>query len=202
VLRKLRFALWGLVAAAVIAAGGLAAWSLRTPQAPETTATLAGAPLGGAFTLTDHEGQTATEAVFRGLPSVTFFGFTHCPDVCPTTLMEMAGWAEALGGDANRLRFIFVTVDPERDTPEVMRDYAAAFSPRIVGITGEPAAVQAMLRDYKIFSRRVPLEDGDYTMEHTASVILQDAEGNFVGTIDASESRETAIAKLRRLVDG
>ena len=134
-----------------------------------------------------------TEALFRDKPSAMFFGFTHCPDVCPTTLMEMGGWIEALGADADKLRFVFVTVDPERDTPEVMNDYVTAFSDRIVGVTGEPEEVHAMVKDYKIFSRKVPLEGGDYTMDHTASMILLDANGSFVGTI----ARERGRARRR-----
>jgi protein SCO1/2 len=162
----------------------------------------AGAPLGGSFTLVDHRGEPVNEAIFRGKPSVTLFGFTHCPDVCPTGLMQMSRWAEELGPDADKLRFVFVTVDPERDTVEAMRDYVSAFSDRIVGITGAPDAVHEMVKDYKIYSRKAPLDGGDYTMDHTASMILQDADGNFVGTIDAAESSETGLAKLERLVAG
>ena len=151
----------------------------------------------------DQRGEPVTEAIFRGKPSVTLFGFTHCPDVCPTGLMEMANWAEELGPDADKLRFVFVTVDPERDTPQALRRLRRAPSrDRIVGITGEPDAVHAMVKDYKIYSRKVPLDGGDYTMDHTASMILQDANGNFVGTIDTAESHETGLAKLKRLVAG
>ena len=136
------------------------------------------------------------------MPSAVFFGFTHCPDVCPTTLMETAGWIEALGADAAKMRFVFVTVDPERDTPEVMNDYIAAFSDKIIGVTGDPEKVHAMVKDYKIVSRKVPLEGGDYTMDHTASVLLLDANGSFVGTIARDEAPDAAIGKLRRLVAG
>jgi protein SCO1/2 len=130
------------------------------------------------------------------------FGFTHCPDVCPTGLMEMSRWAEELGDKADELRFIFVTVDPERDTQQVMNDYVTAFSERIIGVTGDAEDVHAMVKDYKIYSRKVAIEGGDYTMDHTASMILQDAQGNFAGTIDRSEAPEAALAKLNRLVAG
>jgi protein SCO1 len=200
-MRNLRIALWAAVAVAAIVFFALLSGVIG-PRAANSPAMQAGAPLGGAFTLTDEEGQPITEAVLRGQPSVLFFGFTHCPDVCPTTLSDMTSWIDELGADADRMRFVFVTVDPERDTPEILRDYLSAFSERIVGITGEPEKVQAMVRDHKIVSRKVPLEDGGYTMDHTASVLLLDPAGSFVGTIARDESREAALAKLRRLATG
>jgi protein SCO1/2 len=196
-----RLTLWIAVAIALFALGAIAVsgYSLRGGG---NTAFQPGAPLGGEFSLIDQRGEPITEAIFRERPSVTLFGFTHCPDVCPTGLMEMAKWAEELGPDADKLSFVFVTVDPERDKPQVLSDYIAAFSPRIVGITGEPDAVNAMTKDYKIYSRKVPLDGGDYSMDHTASMILQDANGNFAGTIATGESHETGLAKLKRLVAG
>lgn len=198
---KVRLILWIAVAVALFALGAIAVsgFSLRGTS---NTAFQPGAPLGGEFSLIDQRGEPVTEAIFREKPSVTLFGFTHCPDVCPTGLMEMAKWAEELGPDADKLSFVFVTVDPERDKPNVLGDYIAAFSPRIVGITGEPDAVNAMTKDYKIYSRKVPLEGSDYSMDHTASMILQDANGNFAGTISTGESHETGLAKLKQLVAG
>ena len=197
-----RLALWAAVAVALVVLGAASVGLLPFgPKSPDSAAS-PGAPLGGAFALVDHNGAPVTEAIFREKPSITLFGFTHCPDICPTGLMEMTRWAEALGDDADGLRFLFVTVDPERDTPETLSIYVSAFSERIIGITGEPDDVMAMTRDYKIFSRKVPLEGGDYTMDHTASMILHDADGNFVGTIDTAESHETGLEKLRRLVAG
>ena len=199
----LRLFLWIMVAVALFGFGALAVsgYSLRSDGIAGARP-LPGAPLGGPFELIDTQGKPVTEAIFRDKPSVTLFGYTHCPDVCPTGLMQMASWAEDLGAEADKLRFVFVTVDPERDTQQVVGDYVTAFSDRIVGITGDPEAVHAMTKDYKIYSRRVPLEKGDYTMDHTASMILQDAEGNFVGTIDNKEAAEVGLAKLRRLVAG
>lgn len=200
---KFRIGLWIAVALAlaVLGAATVGLLPIGGNQSP-TSAAAPGAPLGGPFSLVDHNGAPVTEAIFRDKPSITLFGFTHCPDICPTGLMDMTRWAEELGDDADKLRFIFVTVDPERDTPEIMSDYVSVFSEHIIGITGDPEDVMAMTRDYKIFSRKVPLEDDDYTMDHTASKILHDAEGNFVGTIDAAEPHETGLGKLRRLVAG
>jgi protein SCO1 len=196
-----RLILWIAVAVALFGLGAIAVsgYSLRPGS---ETAFQPGAPLGGEFSLIDQRGEPVTEAIFRGKPSVTLFGFTHCPDVCPTGLMEMAKWAEELGPDAEKLSFVFVTVDPERDKPQVLSDYIEAFSPRIVGITGDPNAVNAMTKDYKIYSRRVPIDGGDYVMDHTASMILQDADGNFAGTIATGEAHETGLAKLKKLVAG
>ena len=201
----IRLTLWIAVAVALFVLGVLSVTGLpsgRGGLAGSGTERAAGAPLGGDFNLVNHRGEPVSQAIFRGKPSVTLFGFTQCPDVCPTGLLQMPLWAEELGDDADKLRFIFVTVDPERDTIEVMNDYATAFSERIVGVTGAPDDVHATVKDYKIYSRKVPLDGGDYTMDHTASMILHDADGNFVGTIDNAESSETGLAKLKRLVAG
>lgn len=155
---------------------------------------------GAPFELTDHRGEPITQAAFIGHPSALFFGFTHCPDVCPTTLFEMESWFETLGDEGKELRAYFVTVDPERDTPEIMETYLGNFSESITGITGDPEEVAEMIKNFRIFARKVELEDGDYTMDHTASVILLNRDGGFFGTIAHQENPDTAIAKLRRLI--
>ena len=158
-----------------------------------------GEPYGAPFALVDHNGAPITEAAFRGQPSAVFFGFTHCPEVCPTTLFELDGWLKKLGDDGKNLRAYFVSVDPERDTAEVMNSYVSNVSDRITGITGEPDKVHAMAKSFGIYSKKVDTGDGDYTMDHTASVLLLNARGDFAGTIAYGESPETAIAKLKRL---
>lgn len=157
---------------------------------------------GDPFTLVDQSGQEITEAALRGAPSAVFFGFTHCPEICPTTLYELDGWLEALGDEGKNLRVWFVTVDPARDTPEIMDAYVSNVSERIRGITGEPDKVEAMARSFGIYFKRVELEDGDYTMDHTASVLLLNRYGDFAGTIAYGENSDTAIAKLKRLAAG
>jgi protein SCO1/2 len=154
---------------------------------------------GAPFSLIDQKGEPITEAAFRGQPSAVFFGFTHCPEVCPTTLFEMDGWLNTLGDEGKDVRAYFVTVDPERDTAEVMNNYVSNVSARITGITGEPDKVLAMAKSFGIFWRKVDLEGGDYTMDHTASVILLDGQGDFAGTIAYQENPDTALAKLKRL---
>ncbi|MDG4894058.1 SCO family protein [Mesorhizobium sp. WSM4976] len=161
-----------------------------------------GEPFGAPFTLVDQKGAPITEAAFRGHPSIVFFGFTHCPEVCPTTLFELAGWLKTMGDSGKNLNAYFVTVDPERDTPETMNAYVSNFSDRITGITGDPDKVHAMAKAFGIYWKKVDTGDGDYTMDHTASVLLLNAKGDFAGTIAYGESPDTAVAKLRRLAAG
>lgn len=155
--------------------------------------------IGGPFSMLDDRGNLVTEADLLGRPTVMFFGFTFCPEVCPTTLNELSVLAAKLGPDADRLNFVFVSVDWERDGPEQLRDYLSAFDGRIRGLTGSREQVQAMADTYRVFYRRVPTEDGGYTMDHTALVYLMDAGGGFVGTLDYHEAGDIALAKLRRL---
>lgn len=160
---------------------------------------VSGEPYGGAFTLVDGKGQEVTEHAFRGQPSAVFFGFTHCPEVCPTTLFELDGWLKQMGEDGEDIRAFFVTVDPERDTPEVMAQYVANVSDRITPLTGSPKAVAAMLKSFNIYAKKVPVEGGDYTMDHTASVLLLKPSGDLFGTIAYGENPDNALAKLQRL---
>lgn len=158
-----------------------------------------GRAFGAPFTLVDQKGAAITEAAFRGQPSAVFFGFTHCPEVCPTTLVELDGWLKQLGDDGKNIRAYFVSIDPERDTPELMNNYVSNVSDRIIGITGDPAKIQAMAKSFGIYSKKVPTEGGDYTMDHTASVLLLNSKGDFFGTIAYEENPEAALAKLKRL---
>lgn len=162
----------------------------------------AGEAYGAPFTLVDQDGAEITEAAFRGTPSAVFFGFTHCPEVCPTTLFELDGWLKQLGDEGKDINAFFVTVDPERDTPEVIGSYVTNVSDRITGISGEPEKVLAMVKSFGIYWKKVDLENGDYTMDHTASVMLLDRAGDFAGTIAYGENPETAVAKLKRLAAG
>jgi protein SCO1/2 len=157
---------------------------------------------GAPFTLVDQNGAEITEAAFHGHPTALFFGFTNCPEICPTTLFEMDGWLKQVGDEGKDIRAYFVSIDPERDTPEVLKNYVGGISQRIVGITGEPAKVAEMSKAFGIYSKKVPLDTGGYTMDHTASVLLLDARGEFAGTIAYGESADTAIAKLKNLAAG
>jgi protein SCO1/2 len=158
-------------------------------------------PYGVAFNLIDQDGQPITEAAFRGHPTAIYFGFTHCPEICPTTLYEMNGWFEALGDEGKDIKGYFITIDPERDTPELLGSYVSGVTDRVRGITGDPEAVREMARGFNIYFKRIDTGDGDddYTMDHTASVILLDSEGRFRKTIAFGEDSESAIQKLRDL---
>jgi len=158
-----------------------------------------GAPYGAPFALVDQKGAQVTEAAFRAQPSAVFFGFTHCPEVCPTTLFELDGWLKQLGLEGKPIKAYFVSIDPERDTPPVLDAYVSNVSDRITGITGSPDKVAAMAKAYGIYFKKVPLDGGDYTMDHTASVLLLDKGGSFAGTIAYGENADTALAKLKRL---
>lgn len=160
---------------------------------------MAGLKIGKSFNLIDHNSNPITEAALTGKPSAVFFGFTHCPEVCPTSLYELSGWLEELGEEGQDINAFFFSVDPERDKPEVMKSYVENFSDRIIGVTGDPSEMTSLAKAWHVYWNKVPLDDGDYTMDHTASIFLVDAEGNFKGTIAFRESSETAIQKLRNL---
>ena len=160
---------------------------------------LASATVGGPFSLTDQNGNTVTEAALKGHPSALFFGYTYCPDVCPTTLSDLTVWMGKLGADADKLKVYFITVDPERDTQDEMASYLQAFDPRIIGLTGPRPAIDKILKEYRVYSRKVG-DGANYTMDHTATVYLLDKNANFVGTLDYQESDETAFKKLKNLV--
>jgi len=153
--------------------------------------------IGGPFQLTSHLGETVTEKSLQGRPSVIFFGFTHCPDVCPTALFEMSEVLRALGPDAKRVNAYFVSVDPERDTVAVMKDYLASFDPNLRGLTGDPAAVTKMISAYRVYAKKVPQDNGEYTMDHTALVYLMDRAGRFVKPIDLKRKPEEVAAELK-----
>lgn len=154
--------------------------------------------VGGPFRLTDHNGRAITDQDMKGRPFLVFFGFTHCPDICPTTLFDVSEILRSLGKDGDRMRALFVTVDPERDTPEKLKDYLSSFDPRLVGVTGDEASVKAMEKAYRVYSRKVPLSAGGYTMDHTAIVYLMDKDGRFVAPFNIKRKPDEAAADLRR----
>lgn len=196
-LKFVRYVAWvGIVVAGL----GLSYLLLAPKDEPLLSGLNAPVKFGAPFMLTDHFGDPITEKAFEGRPMAIFFGFTNCPEVCPTTLFEMAGWIEALGEEGKDLQAFFVSIDPERDTPEMMRDYVSSFTDRITGITGDVAETEKLLKAWHIYAQKVPLEDGDYTMDHTASVFLVKANGEFKGTISYGEPSETAIGKLKLLI--
>jgi protein SCO1 len=156
------------------------------------------AAIGGPFQLTDQTGQTVTDQNLKGKPTLIFFGFTHCPDVCPTSLFEISEVLKAMGKDADRVNALFVSVDPERDTASAMKDYLSSFDPHLKGLTGNPEAVAKVLSAYRVYSKKVPLKDGDYTMDHTALVYLLDRDGRFVSPFNLKRTPAEAATDLKR----
>ncbi len=154
------------------------------------------AAIGGPFQLTDQSGATVTEKNLQGRPTLIFFGFTHCPDVCPTSLFEMSEVLRAMGKDADRVNAYFVSVDPERDTDAAMKEYLSSFDPHLKGLTGDPEAVGKVLTAYRVYAKKVPLKDGDYTMDHTALIYLMDRDGKFVAPFNLKRKPEEAAADL------
>jgi len=156
------------------------------------------AAVGGPFHLEDQNGSPVTDETMKGRPFLVFFGYTHCPDVCPTTLFEISEVLRKLGPNADRAGALFITVDPERDTPAALKDYLSNFDPHLRGLTGDPAAVNAALKAYRVYAKKVPLEGGDYTMDHTALVYLMDKDGHFVAPFSLKQTPDEAAAQLRR----
>ncbi len=154
--------------------------------------------IGGPFNLIDQNGEPITDADIKGRPFLVFFGYTHCPDICPTTLFDVSEVMHALGKDADRTGALFITVDPERDTPAVMKNYLSSFDPHLRGATGDNAAVDAAEKAYRVYAKKVHTENGDYSMDHTALIYLMDKQGRFVAPFSLKRRPEDAAAELRR----
>jgi protein SCO1/2 len=193
-LRRLRLLLWVLVA---LVAGTVAFLALQGPA--ESPATSQMSPLGGPFTLVGSDGKPFLSARLNGRPYAIFFGFTHCPDVCPTTLARLVRLRDQLGKGPEAFTIVFVTVDPERDGPEEVGGYAKAFGSPIVGLTGSPAQIDRVKKQFGIYSQKVADGDGGYTVDHTATVLLFGKDGKFDSTIAHEEQDPPALAKLERL---
>ena len=191
-----RLVLWALVA---LAAAGFAYLQLRPTPLPQPKETYA-ASLGGPFTLTAADGSQVTDQSLKGRPFALFFGFTRCPDVCPTTLARLAKLRGQMGRAGEKLQIVFVSVDPESDTPADIGQYIALFGTPIVGLTGTPEQIAQIAKAYRIYYAKVPQEGGNYTVDHSATVFLMDLDGRLQSTLDMKEGDAAALAKLRALV--
>ena len=195
-MRAIRIILWVLVAAAVLAAGAL--YVRKSSQKPGPTTLQAS--FGGPFTLVDSKGQPFASAELAGHPYAMFFGFTHCPDVGPTTLARLVRLRRQLGQD-DSFRIVFVTVDPERDGPAEVGRYSDLFGAPVIGLTGSPAQIGQVKKQFGIYSEKNGSGDA-YSVDHTATVLLFDKDGQFQSTISPDEPDQAALAKLRRLTAG
>jgi protein SCO1/2 len=198
-LKIIRWAAWGAVGLVALVAG-LVALGIRPGQFDASKLPLA-ASIGGPFILTAQDGTRFSSNNLLGKPFAVFFGFTNCPDVCPTTLLEMTNRLAELGPDGDKLRVVFISVDPEKDTPEFLKPYLENFDKRIIGLTGTPEEIADVARKYRAVYQKVPTKSG-YTMDHTATVYLMNAKGQFSGTIAYQESPDVQRTKLKRLVTG
>jgi protein SCO1 len=178
-----------LVAVAVV---GLAAFLLMSPAERPRAALI-----GGAFALEDGAGKTISDQTLRGRPFLVYFGYTHCPDVCPTELARISDILSKMGKKS--IPALFITVDPERDTPKTMQDYVSSFNPAIVGLSGSPQAVEATEKTFRVYARKgQPQPDGDYSMDHSSIVYLMDKNGAFVEAFNVERSPEDAAKDLEK----
>lgn len=189
------FLLWA--ACLVFATGGVAfAALLMNGNALRSAAVR---HFGGPFSLVNQMGETVTQAAFKGKPTAIFFGYTNCQDICKTTLTDMSRWQSKLGQPTG-IQFVFVTVDPARDTPEVLRKYLQNFPGHFIALSGSLERVQAMLREYHVADQHVAEADGKYSIDHTASIFLINSDGSLAGTIGPQDTPASGLAKLRRLL--
>jgi protein SCO1 len=155
--------------------------------------------VGGPFTLTDQDGKQITAADLKGKPFLVFFGYTHCPDVCPTTLFDISEVMRALGPDADRTEALFISVDADRDTPAVLKDYLSSFDPHVRGATGNQGELDKVEKGYRVYAKKVPTgKDGDYSMDHSAIVYLMDKDGHFVAPFRLDRKPQASAAELRK----
>ena len=196
-MQRFRIVLWVLVA---VAAGAFAYLYLKPAPAPQAQpSSMPLTSLGGPFTLVGADGKPFASTSLASKPYAIFFGFTNCPDVCPTTMARMVKLRQQLGAGDQSFAIVFVTVDPERDGPAEVGRYAKAFNSPIIGLTGSPAQVEQVKKQYGIFSAKVPDGSGDYSVDHTATVLLFDGSGKFSSTIAPEEQDKVALAKLKRI---
>ncbi len=192
-MRRRTLALGGLAAAVGAVTGGFLFVRSQTGARPLTK-------IGGPFVLKDVEGRMVTDRDLLGKPTLIYFGFTYCPEVCPTTLTDIGQWLARLGSKADRLNVVFVTVDPERDTGPQLKRYLSNFDPRIRGLTGSTDAIAATAKAYRIYYSKVPQAGGEYTVDHSTSTYLFDKDGQFVAPIRYGASPEEAVARLSALL--
>ncbi len=195
-LRKIRLILWILVGLALIA--GMAVMMSQRSSLPPSPAEV---KVGGPFTLTAADGSKFSSDRLAGRPHAIFFGFTHCPDVCPTTLARLAKLRNELGKGNETFDIVFVSVDPERDTAEEMARYVKLFATPVIALTGSPTDIDAVKNSFGIYSEKVPDKDGAYSVDHSAQVLLFNRDGSFGGTIAFDENDPAALKKLENISD-
>jgi protein SCO1/2 len=195
--KHIRYVLWAVVATLALWLGILVLESNQSTPAGQPT--VASSSFGGPFTLVGGDGKPFSSSQLAGEPYVLYFGYTRCPDTCPTTLNRLVHLRRAVGLGDDSFKIVFITVDPDRDGPKEVGSYQKAFGAPIIGLTGSPAQIDQMKKEYGIFSQKVPEAGGDYSVDHTATVLLFDRDGKFAGTIAPDEPDSAALGKLRNL---
>ncbi|NDE90465.1 MAG: SCO family protein [Alphaproteobacteria bacterium] len=200
-LKLIRWIVW--LAVAVLCAALLVGKMLTAPVSiPTSVTTGITAPAKRPFTMVTQQGKPFTEKELADKPSILFFGFTSCPAICPGALADMTIWLEKLGADATKVHAVFISLDPERDTVKHIASYLKSYDSRIIGLTGTPEQVAAIAKAYGIYYKKMPpMDDGDYMVDHSASLYLYDTNGQLISTIDTMENRDIAFAKIKKLID-
>jgi protein SCO1 len=188
-----------MLASAILLALSVTGCSDPTGNGNQQSSTAASTP-GGPFRLVDTKGKTVTDQTLKGKPTAMFFGFTRCPDVCPTTMNRMALLHRKLGAEGDKLNIVFVSVDPEHDKREDIASFLSMFDAPVIGLTGAPAELDKMVKAYNVYVEKVPLPNGDYTIDHTARILLFDRDGGFVETMDSHAPEADALGQLKRLI--
>jgi len=183
---------------ALVAAAGLGLAFFGVNEGPKLKSGVAA--IGGPFTLVDDTGKAVTEKTLAGKPYAMYFGYTFCPEVCPTTLFDLSRWIKALGPDADKLNYVFVSVDSGRDTVQLMHTYLSSFDKHIRGYTGTPEQIAKIAKEYRVYYKKIPTDDGGYVMDHSAMIYLMGPDDKFVTLIRYQEDDASALAKLRKLV--
>jgi len=201
-MKTTRTILWTLVFLAAVGTG-LALHQMPNLPPQSTAQSVTQSAIEPAFTLVDHNGQTVSEKDYRGKWLLVFFGFTHCPDICPTTLAEIAQIMNRLETDADKVQPLFITVDPERDTPEIMAEYVSIFHSSIIGLTGTKEQVKQAADNFRVYYSRVEEKDApdDYFMDHSAFIYLIDPQGRFIEPFSYGEAVTDIVTGIRKYME-
>ncbi len=197
-LRNIRIALWAACALPLLAL--LAVAGLEFTQRTNGVGAYQASGIGGPFKLASSSGGELSSDELKGTPFLVFFGYTHCPDICPETVSDVSTWLDALGPEGKEMKALFISIDPERDSVASLKDYLSSFSERVIGLTGTPDEIAQVAKEYRVYYAKHPTKDGDYTMDHSAVIYLMDRQGKLAGTLTYDEKQEAAIAKLKRLL--
>jgi protein SCO1 len=192
--RSAAFVIRAVATAVVVVVLGFAAFILTSPSERPRAALI-----GGPFALQNGDGKTVSDQTLRGRPYLVYFGYTHCPDVCPTELARISDVLTKMGDKS--IPALFITVDPERDTPKIMQDYVSSFNPAIIGLSGDAQAVEATEKAFRVFARKGEKQaDGDYSMDHSSVVYLMDKNGAFVEAFNVERPPEEAAKDLEKFL--